>query len=63
MSNKVQRQIRRGRSRMYRAGALLGDLEALASLDPKKIVRRVINKSVIGKRVRGLYMNGLMDSK
>ena len=35
----------RTRRRLYRAGSILGDLEAIASGDPGRVARRYVRKS------------------
>lgn len=44
------------RSALYRAARLLGDYQALASGNPKKIAKRVGNKLIGRKIVRRMWL-------
>lgn len=46
------------RSNLYRAARLLGDAQALASRNPRRIGRRVANKAIGRSVVRRLYLGG-----
>jgi len=51
----MPKSLPRVRSSLYRSARLLGDLDALFSLNPKRIARRAVNKSLGRKLVRHLF--------
>ncbi len=49
------RTLRKARRASYRTGALLGDLNAIASGNPKRMLKRLVNKLLGRKVVRRLW--------
>lgn len=48
--------VSRTRRKLYRWARILGDVEALASGNPKRIAKRAINKGIGRKLIRRLWL-------